>query len=91
MGCNPSYSCSLVPIKGYRRLQGHVPIIAQNKRRGKAIPMKPAQALRFRERSSVERVNSNLKDNYGYEMYNDHLGSPKYETNGNIDQSTTGK
>jgi len=52
-------------IKGYSRLRGHVPIIAQNKRRGEAIPMEPAQAVRFRERSSAERVNSNLKDNYG--------------------------
>jgi hypothetical protein len=27
--------------------------------------MEPVQAVRFRERSSAERVNSNLKDNYG--------------------------
>jgi hypothetical protein len=27
--------------------------------------MEPAKALRFRERASAERVNSNLKDNYG--------------------------
>ena len=52
-------------IKGYSRLRGHVPIIAQNKRRGEAIPMEPAQRVRFRERGSAERVNSNLKDNYG--------------------------
>ena len=52
-------------IKAYSRLLGHVPIIASNKRRGESIPMEPAQAVRFRERSSVERVNSNLKDNYG--------------------------
>ena len=27
--------------------------------------MEPAQAVRFRERASVKRVNSNLKDNHG--------------------------
>ena len=27
--------------------------------------MEPAKAVRFRERSSAERVNSNLKGNYG--------------------------
>ncbi len=27
--------------------------------------MDPAQAVRYNERSSAERVNSNLKDNYG--------------------------
>jgi len=52
-------------IKGYSRLLGHVPIIDPNQRRGDAVPLDPAQAVRFRERSSAERVNSNLKDNYG--------------------------
>jgi hypothetical protein len=52
-------------IKGYSRLLGHVPIIDPNRRRGDAVPLEPAQAVRFRERSSAERVNSNLKDNYG--------------------------
>jgi hypothetical protein len=52
-------------IEAYSRSLGHVPIIDTNKRRGEAIPMEPAKALRFRERSSAERVNSNLKDNYG--------------------------
>jgi len=53
-------------IRGYSRLRGHVPIIDANRRRGgEAVPMDPAQAVRFRERSSAERVNSNLKDNYG--------------------------
>ena len=27
--------------------------------------MEPAQAVRYNERSSAERVNSNLQDNYG--------------------------
>ena len=52
-------------IKGYSRLLGHVPIIDPNMHRKAALPLDPAQAVRFRERSSVERVNSNLKDNYG--------------------------
>jgi hypothetical protein len=43
----------------------HVPIIDQNPRRGEIKPMDSAQAIRLKERSSVERVNSNLKDNYG--------------------------
>jgi hypothetical protein len=52
-------------IKGYSRLLGHVPIIDPNMHNKASIPLEPAQAIRFRERSSVERVNSNLKDNYG--------------------------
>jgi hypothetical protein len=52
-------------IKGFSRLLGHVPIIDPNMRRKDAIPLEPAQAVRFKERSSAERVNSNLKDNYG--------------------------
>jgi hypothetical protein len=52
-------------IKGYSKLLGHVPIIDPNKRRKDAVSLDPAQAVRFKERSSAERVNSNLKDNYG--------------------------
>ena len=52
-------------IKGYSRLLGHVPIIDPNKHRKDAVPLDPAQAVRFMARSSAERVNSNLKDNYG--------------------------
>ena len=52
-------------IKGYSRLLGHVPIIDPNRHRKAAIPLESAQTVRFRKRSSVERVNSNLKDNYG--------------------------
>ena len=52
-------------IKAYSHSSGRVPIIASNKRGGESIPMEPAKAVRFRERSSAERVNSNLKDNYG--------------------------
>lgn len=44
---------------------GHRPIIDSNPRRGEKIPMDPATKSRFAERSSAERVNGNLKDNYG--------------------------
>lgn len=44
---------------------GHVPIIDHNKRRGEKKEFDPAKKIRYRERSGVERVNSNLKDNYG--------------------------
>lgn len=61
----------------YIRSLGQVPIIARNPRRGgkeearrealargkTGIP--DAESVRFRQRSSAERVNSNLKDNYG--------------------------
>ena len=40
-------------------------IIDRNPRRGEAIPMDPARAIRFRQRSSSERVNSRLKDEFG--------------------------
>jgi hypothetical protein len=44
---------------------GHRPIIDPNKRRGEALPFDPATALRFRERTTAERGNSRLKDNFG--------------------------
>jgi transposase len=52
-------------IRSYSAGLGHVPIIDTNPRRGEKIEMDPAQAERFRNRSTAERVNSNLKDNYG--------------------------
>ncbi len=44
---------------------GHVPIIDGNPRGGKAIPMAPHEAERYKERSSAERCNSRLKDDFG--------------------------
>lgn len=44
---------------------GHVPIIDRNVRRGEAVPMTPHEAQRYKERSAVERFNSNLKENFG--------------------------
>ena len=52
-------------IKDFSRNLGHVPIIDSNPRRGEKIPFDPAQKARFANRSSVERVNSDLKDNHG--------------------------
>ncbi len=40
-------------------------IIDKNPRRGSVIPMSPAEALRYNERSSVERVNGRLKEEFG--------------------------
>jgi hypothetical protein len=52
-------------IHAFSKSLGHMPIIDNNPRRGEKIFMAPATKTRFAERSSAERVNSNLKDNYG--------------------------
>jgi len=52
-------------IHEYSRRLGHVPIIDPNPRRGEKIPLAPAQAQRFKQRSAAERVNSLLKERYG--------------------------
>jgi len=44
--------------------RGKIPIIDDNPRRGKKKEMDPAKKTRYKERSSVEIVNSELKDNY---------------------------
>jgi len=44
---------------------GHVAIIDHNPRRGEKIEFSPAQALRYNERTAVERVNSHLHDEHG--------------------------
>jgi len=43
----------------------HVPIIDNNPRKGEKKHMDPATKTRFAQRSAAERVNSDLKDNYG--------------------------
>ena len=67
------------PIKAHSRALGHVPIIAVNPRRDAALKEdlaqdgkrrrvlghQSAEDIRYRERSSSERVNANLKDNHG--------------------------
>lgn len=52
-------------IREFSAKLNHVPIIDFNKRRGEEKELEPARKLRFNERSAAERVNSNLKDNYG--------------------------
>lgn len=52
-------------IKTFSKSLGHVPIIDPNPRRGNALELAPAEKVRFRERTTVERGNSELKDNYG--------------------------
>jgi hypothetical protein len=47
---------------------GHVPIIDSNRRNNQAgavVPMDPATAQRFKERTTAERANSRLKDEFG--------------------------
>jgi len=62
--CDAAYDAP--QIHAFSRSLGHVPIIAPNPRRS-ANPrtLDPHEKSRFKERSSVERVNSNLKDNWG--------------------------
>ena len=52
-------------IKAFSTTLGHVPIIDANPRRGEKQEMDPDRAERFKNRSTAERVNANLKDNYG--------------------------
>jgi hypothetical protein len=44
---------------------GHVAIIDHNPRRGEKREFAPAEAIRYRERSTAERVFSHLHDNHG--------------------------
>ena len=53
------------PIRQMSARLGHVAIIDHNPRRGKKKEFSPAQAIRYRQRSSAERVNSHLHDNHG--------------------------
>lgn len=44
---------------------GHVALIDHNPRRGEKRQSAPAEAIRYRQRSSSERANSHLHDNHG--------------------------
>jgi hypothetical protein len=44
---------------------GHVPIIDRNPRGKEVIPMAPHEALRYNERTSCERCNGRLKEEFG--------------------------
>ena len=52
-------------IKEYSLSQGRVPVIDANRRSGEKPEMCPAKKTRYKERTTVERAFSNLKDNYG--------------------------
>jgi hypothetical protein len=52
-------------IDAFARQLGHVPLIDSNPRRGAKREFAPAEKTRFGERSTVERVNSNLLENFG--------------------------
>ncbi len=56
--------CSLDLHEHCREL-GHVPIIDHNPRQGIKEAMDPNDAIRYRERSGVERTNGRLKDEFG--------------------------
>jgi hypothetical protein len=53
------------PIRQMATRLGHVAIIDHNPRRGEKREFAPAEAIRYRQRSSAERVNSHLHDNHG--------------------------
>jgi len=53
-------------IKAFSRSLQHVPLIDPLPRPGQPLcPLDPAQARRYQERTAAERVNSEVKDNYG--------------------------
>lgn len=52
-------------IEDFSRSLGHVPIIDQNRRKGKKEEIDPAQKLRYNERSTAERGFSLFKENFG--------------------------
>lgn len=54
-------------IHSFSKKLNHIPIIDNNPRRGKKIEFEPAKKIRYNERTSAERANSELKDNYGLE------------------------
>jgi hypothetical protein len=58
-----AYDCQ--HIWEHSRSLGHVPIIDKVQRGVGCVPMEPHQALRFNERTTVERVNARLKDEFG--------------------------
>jgi hypothetical protein len=53
------------PIYEVSRSLGHVPIIEKNGRRKEVIPLAPHAAVRYQERTVVERFNSRLKEGFG--------------------------
>ena len=66
-------------IQSFCEQLGHVPIIQQSARRGKGEIMTPDRARRYKTRTTVERFNSQLKDNCGGRMVRVR-GKPKVHT-----------
>jgi transposase len=58
-----AYDCKDIRLKSLS--DGHVPLIDSNKRRGEKVSFAPHEAERYKERTSVERANARLKDNFG--------------------------
>lgn len=54
------------PIRKVAEEHGHVAIIDQNPRHGDKVPMERYRAERFKERTTAERGNSSLKDEFGF-------------------------
>ena len=52
-------------IEAFSRGLGHVPIIDRNGHGHETVPMDPATARRYDERTTAERFNATLKDNHG--------------------------
>ena len=53
------------PIRERSARLGHVALIDHNPRRGEKREFAPAEARRYNQRSSAERVNSHLHDSHG--------------------------
>jgi hypothetical protein len=61
-----AYDCEYIAANS--RNLGHVPIIEPNPRNGTVRELSPAEKARYRERSTSERVNARLKDEFGGRM-----------------------
>jgi len=61
-----AYDCE--GIEACSRKLGHVPIIDPNRRRGEKRWLDPAEKVRYKERTAVERVFGRLKDEFGGRM-----------------------
>ena len=55
-------------IRGFSEELGHIPIIPASARHGKVAPLEPDRERRYNNRTTVERFNSALKDNFGGRM-----------------------
>jgi hypothetical protein len=53
------------PIYEISKSLGHVPLIDKNPRGKEVVPMAPHEAIRYNERTAVERFNSRIKEEFG--------------------------